>query len=117
MKRELRLRRSSEFSAVFKEGKRFLSPHFVLYIRRNNQQAPRLGVSISRTSVKQATRRNRIRRIAKAIFEQEIANHIKGYDFVITSRGTKGAGYKRDINAVIEELKCFVRSVNEKVDV
>ncbi len=86
MKQKLRLKKPADFKKVFKEGKRLLGPHFGLYIRANRTDTPRLGVSISKTHCKLATTRNRLKRVAKAIFEERIHPLTGGYDFVISSR-------------------------------
>ncbi|OGW74817.1 MAG: ribonuclease P protein component [Omnitrophica bacterium RBG_13_46_9] len=86
MKRKHCLRKSSDFRKIFKEGKRFLSPHFVLYIRENSSSTTRTGVSILKGHFKLATRRNRLRRIAKELFRKEVIPFVQGYDLVITSR-------------------------------
>lgn len=103
MKKETRLRKASDFKKVFREGRRFLSPHFVLYMRENALPEARLGVSISKTHFKLATRRNKLRRIAKEAFRREISPRLKGRDFVVASR----AGFlsKPHINEAINELK------------
>ena len=86
MGKELRLRRRADFKKAYKEGTRFLSPRFVLYMRENTLPQARIGISISKSHVKLATRRNRLRRIAKEVFREEMSRPFSGYDFVIASR-------------------------------
>ena len=112
MKERFRLRKPADFRKVFKEGKRFLSPHFVLYMRKNivqdaslpDRQA-RIGISLAKRHFKLATRRNRLRRIAKELFKKELSTRFKEYDFVVASRQT----YPRsNINEVSKELKYLI---------
>ncbi|UCD54662.1 MAG: ribonuclease P protein component [Candidatus Omnitrophota bacterium] len=116
MKEKFRLRKSEDFRKVFKEGKKFLSPHFILYIHNNilrqtadDKQAclrgARIGISISKNHFKLATRRNRLRRIAKELFRKELSARFKGYDFVVTSRR---AHPRSNINKVVKELKYLI---------
>ena len=88
MKKRFCLRRPGEFRKVFKEGKRFLSPHFVLYVLKGveNSLPARIGISIAKRHFKLATRRNRLRRIAKELFKSKLSASFKGYDFVVASR-------------------------------
>lgn len=102
MKKEFRLKKSIDFKKTFKEGRRFLSPHFVLYMRKNALKIARLGVAISKKHFKLATRRNRLRRIAKELFRQEASHELKGYDIVVASRA--GCA-KSNINEAINGLK------------
>ena len=123
MKEKLCLRRSADFRKVFKEGEKFLSPHFILYAHKNilrqacltGRQAPldskhltgqaRIGISISKNHFKLATRRNRLRRIVKESFKKELSTCFKGYDFVVSSRR---AYPHSNISKVIKELKYLI---------
>ena len=82
----LSLRKPADFRKAFKEGKRFLSPHFVLYRRESGLPAARIGISIAKRHSKLAVRRNRLRRIAREVFRTEICSHSEGSDFVLASR-------------------------------
>ena len=102
MKKELRLRKSLDFRKTFKEGKRFLSPHFVLYIRKTGSGQSRLGVSLSKSHFKLATTRNRLRRIAKEFFRNEINPRLKGFDLAVSSKRSTDSA---DIGKTADELK------------
>lgn len=102
MEKEKRLKKTPDFKKAFREGKRFLSPHFVLYIHKNSLTFPRLGVSISKGHFKFATRRNRLRRVATGVFRTQINPDLSGYDFVVASRrNTPGISIKQ----ATEELR------------
>ena len=105
MKKELRLRHSSDFKKTFKAGRRFFSPHFALYYKDNDLPNARIGVSISKSHFKLATRRNRIRRVAREVFKEMISAGLKGCDLVVTSRR---AWPERDIKKATEEVKTLL---------
>ncbi len=105
MKEKFRLRRSADFRKVFKEGKKFLSPHFILYMRKNILRQARIGVAISKNHFKLATRRNRLRRVAKELFKKELNVCFKGYDFVVTSRRSYPHS---NISKVVKELRYLI---------
>lgn len=109
MKRESRLKSPSDFIKTFREGRRVTGPYFILYARKNDLNGSRLGVSISKSHFKLATRRNRIRRIAREIFRTEIAPRANGYDFVIASRGHSGSNIKE----ALKELKKLLARAQE----
>ena len=111
MQKKFRLRKTSDFGKTFKEGKRLSSPHFVLYIRENDLPHSRLGVAVSKSYLKLATRRNKIKRIAKNLFEQEIMTGIKGRDFVLASKKKKA---NDKFNEVVRELKNFLYEVKTR---
>ncbi len=105
MRKELRLKKARDFGKVFREGRRYFSPHFALYVRKNSLSVARLGVSISKAHFRLATRRNRLRRVAKALFQEKIIPDCKGKDFVLKSRRRCNA---ENFNSVLQELKNFL---------
>jgi len=111
MKKELRLRKPPEFKRVFRAQQRIVSPHFVLYGRKNTLTGSRLGVSISKSHCKLATRRNRLRRVAQELFRKEISPVVKGADFVITSRKNAVA---KGITEAVKEIKELLRQAKIK---
>lgn len=106
MRKELRLKKPSEFKVIFKEGKRFFSPHFVLFMRNSGLPAARLGVSISKRHFKLATTRNRLRRVAKEFFREEISPNFKGCDFVIASKANFP---HKNVNDIAKEVKNLIK--------
>lgn len=115
-RRAERLRKPADFKKVFRGGKRFSSPHFALYMykdaldkaclpdRQAGRQA-RIGISISKRHFKLATRRNRLRRIAKEWFKRELSPSFKGYDFVVASRRAFPGS---NINEAVREMKQLI---------
>ncbi|NQU95697.1 MAG: ribonuclease P protein component [Candidatus Omnitrophica bacterium] len=110
MTKEKSLRKPADFKKVFKEGKRLLSPRFVLYVRDNALPQARVGISIAKIHFKLATRRNQLRRAAKETIRQEAGRFIKGCDLVVTSRAST---LKPDINESIVELKELIRKLKK----
>jgi len=96
MKKEQRLRKPADFRKTYKEGRRFVSPNFVLYVRPNGLPYARVGVSIKKSHFKLATKRNRLRRVAKESFRKDMIVRGRGYDFVAASRvGRRGPDMKQ----------------------
>ena len=99
------LKKPSDFKRVFKGGKRFTSPHFVLYVCKSPfPSGVRLGVSILKSHVKLATRRNRLRRVAKELFRKGLAENFSGYDFAIRSRSKNLGGKVDNVSVELKEL-------------
>jgi len=111
MRKNLRLKKPSDFKKTFKEGKRRLAPHFVVYRRENTLSCLRVGVSISKRHFKHATKRNRLRRVATELFRTEISPHLRsGYDFVVTSRASRD---QATFNKKVDELKNLILSLRK----
>jgi len=106
MKKAFRLKRPADFKKTYKEGRRFRSPHFVLYVRENPGHVARLGVSIAKAHAKLASRRNRLRRVAKETFRTELLKKLDGYNVVVSLR--YGAG-QIAAGVIEEELKELLR--------
>jgi len=102
--KEQRIKKTLDFKKAYKEGKRFLSPRFVLYVRPNGLSHARIGVSIAKRHFKLATKRNRLRRVAQELFRTKKAARVSGFDFVIASRGRR----EQDINEAVRELRSLI---------
>ena len=77
---------SKDFKRAFKKGRAIRSPHFVLYLCGNGLDHSRLGFSFSRSRIKLATRRNRLKRIIREIWRREFAPGLKGLDLVLVAK-------------------------------
>ena len=106
-----RLKKPSDFKRVFKEGRRFSGPHFVLYVYKSGLPAARIGVSIAKRHFNLATRRNKIRRVAKELFRKEIAPCAKGRDFVIASRARYQGG---NVEKALMEVRGLICRAQDK---
>lgn len=86
MQRESRLRKSSDFAAVWSEGRTRVDRFFVLKIRLNGMGVTRFGFSVSKR-IGNAVVRNRVkRRLREAVRAVPVE---AGFDIVIVAR--KGA--------------------------
>jgi len=83
----IRLRRRSEFDAVYRAGKRVTSSHFTAFLRANDLPVSRFGFSIKK-ALGGAVIRNRIRRRLRELvrcYREEISI---GWDIVIHPKGS-----------------------------
>jgi ribonuclease P protein component len=68
-KTENRLQKSSQFKYVANKGKRLKNPFFiVVYKNKQPNEAPRLGITVSKKCSKKAVERNRLKRIVRESF-------------------------------------------------
>lgn len=79
-----RLRKTSEFSKVYKRGRSFADKNLVLYYMPNQLGYTRIGFSISK-KVGKSVVRNRIRRFIKEAFRLNFGD-IGGYDLIVIAR-------------------------------
>lgn len=82
-----RLTRPEEFRRVFERGRHRRVPvtGIMLRVRESTQPHARLGLAISKKSLKLAVQRNRIKRLARESFREHIAS-LPAVDIVIMSQ-------------------------------
>ncbi|HVV69917.1 MAG TPA: ribonuclease P protein component [Gammaproteobacteria bacterium] len=69
-----RLKSATEFKQVFRCAKRYSTQYITVYSCPNNLGFPRLGLSISKKHIRNATDRNRIKRVARETFRLNQTN-------------------------------------------
>jgi ribonuclease P protein component len=80
--REARLVRKADFDAVYRNGKRRSSSHFIVFVKANELPQSRFGFSIKR-ALGGAVTRNRIRRRVREAIRLHREEISAGWDFVI----------------------------------
>lgn len=84
--KSLRLLNANDYKSVFDDATFKLSQKEILILARpNGMQTPRLGLVIAKKSAKQATQRNRIKRVARESFRLQ-QHHLPGVDTIVLAR-------------------------------
>ena len=84
MKKEV-LKDNRDFVALYHNGKKYVSPLFVVYIRDNGTASNRFGISTGKV-IGNAVVRNFMRRRVREILRAESGSMNQGKDVVITVR-------------------------------
>jgi len=100
LKKSLRLTKNLEFINVYKSGRRFTSPFFTMYTKKNELGYSRLGVSVSK-KVGNSVVRNRIKRRIKEIFRINYDFIKDGWDIVFS---VKPPTAKLDYSSMEKEI-------------
>jgi ribonuclease P protein component len=93
-----------DFKKVMRFGKKLPSKNFILFTKRNDKQAHRLGIVISK-EVGKATYRNRIKRLVREFFRLNKHRMDGALDVVILVR--KGCALNRYAEAEEELRRLF----------
>lgn len=94
--RELRLLTADDYRRVFKKPQRFSDRFFTLLVSPNGAEIARLGLAVAKKHIKQATGRNRLKRLARESFrlrQQQLA----GLDIVVLPRSASATASKQDL--------------------
>ena len=85
LKKDNRLLNAAAFGRVFKKATRSRDKWFTVLARENDKEYGRLGLAISKKHCRQATGRNRIKRVVRESFRQNQAE-IAGLDVVVINQ-------------------------------
>lgn len=84
-KKEERIRRRADFLRISKEGAKYNSPHFRIWICPNQLPYRRLGIVVSK-KVGSAVKRNRVKRLIREFFRLHKEEFLKSCDFIIQAK-------------------------------
>jgi len=89
-----RIRKRSEYQALYESARRIPSKSFVLFVRKNDFGHPRLGITVSRR-IGGAVQRNRAKRLMREIFRRH-KGELQDVDIVVNGRAAlPAADYRR----------------------
>ena len=87
------LRKNSDFSRVYRQGKSRANYNLVLYIKENGTKRNRLGISVSK-KVGNSVVRHRTKRLIKEAYRLHEEKFLCGFDLVFIARvSSKGKSY------------------------
>lgn len=103
LRRQHRLRRQSDFRAVYRQGRRYAIPELVLYLRPNGGAQTRVGFSIGK-KVGSAVQRNRAKRLLRESC-RDLWNAVRpGFDAVFVVRTSLARRKMPEVRAMVASL-------------
>ncbi len=97
------LKKTSDFSRVYKKKNSKVNSLLVLYLIDNRRDYNRIGISVSR-KVGKSVVRNRVKRFIKEAYRKHVDNVKSGYDLVFVSRVKANNADFRDIESSVVYL-------------
>lgn len=84
------IKKSADYKRVMKEGRKRISPHLVLYVADQDPVLgqSRLGLSISKANIPLATRRNRIKRLIRDVWQNRSERKLVKDAVLVVKKGT-----------------------------
>ena len=105
MEKKYRLRKNMEFKKVYSGGKSYWNRNLILYVRKNELENSRIGITITK-KIGNAVVRNRIRRRIKEIIRLKLGNIKDGYDLIIIpKKNVQDISYKDLESAMIHIMR------------
>lgn len=87
------LKNTNQFKIVYNNGKSYANRDLVMYLRKNDSDTNRLGISVSK-KVGNSVVRHRVTRLIRESYRLNEAKLLQGYDIVVVARAnTKGKDY------------------------
>ncbi|MDH4267787.1 MAG: ribonuclease P protein component [Deltaproteobacteria bacterium] len=105
LEKEEKIRRRADFLRISKEGVKFQTEHFGVFICSNRQSRRRLGITVGKR-VGSAVKRNRLKRLIREFYRLNKEALFNSSDFVITAK--EGAA-KLNFWQVSKELKGILK--------
>lgn len=112
--KDARLKKSREFSAVYKEGKRFDGRYMSAFVMRTEADTHKLGITASKKGIGNSIERNRAKRLLREAFrlsKSELGELSGKYEWVLNARRSlldvKLAEPLEDFRRIIERVKNF----------
>lgn len=103
-KKNERLRRRSEFSALFQSGKRIHSEYLTVILSANASGVRRLGLVVGKKVGKAAVRRNRMKRLLREFFRLNKHRLPASQDILIVARKNFSFMKYRDLCSELEKV-------------
>lgn len=80
-----RITKRVDFLSVYEKGRRYFFRYFVIYIKKNDKNTSRLGITVPK-KVGSSVVRNRIKRILRECFRRVKFDFKENYDIVINAK-------------------------------
>ena len=98
------LKRNEDFREVYSTGKSFANKYLIMYVKNNNLDKNRLGISVSK-KVGNSVIRHRVTRLIRESYRLSENSFISGLDIVVVARANaKGKDYL-EIESALLHLK------------
>ena len=115
MKLTQSLKKNNEFRDIYRTGKSFANKYLVMYVKENDLDKNRLGISVSK-KVGNSVVRHRITRLIRESYrlsEDKIRN---GLDIIVVARvGAKGKTYSEIESALLHLI--MLHRIEKKIEV
>ncbi len=105
MKYSETLKKNDEFREIYRTGKSYANKYLIMYVRRNEKDNNRIGISVSK-KVGNSVIRHRITRLIRESYRLSEDSFLSGLDIVVVARvGAREKNFKEIENALLHLMK------------
>ena len=107
------LKNTNQFKIVYNNGKSYANRDLVMYLRKNDSDTNRLGISVSK-KVGNSVVRHRVTRLIRESYRLNEEKLLQGYDIVVVARTNAKDKNYFDICRAFLHLAKLHRIIDEK---
>ncbi len=105
MKNTESLKNNEDFKEIYRTGKSFANKYLIMYLKRNEFNHNRIGISVSK-KVGNSVVRHRITRLIRESYRLSEDSILSGLDIIVVARvGAKEKGYSEIESALLHLIK------------
>ncbi|MDF2510214.1 MAG: hypothetical protein K0S04_80 [Herbinix sp.] len=105
MKYSEALKKNEDFKEIYRTGKSYANKYLIMYVKMNNTNSNRIGISVSK-KVGNSVIRHRITRLIRESYRLSEDNFVNGLDIIVVARvGAKGKDYNEIQSALLHLMK------------
>lgn len=99
------IKKNEEFQTIYQSGKSYANKYLVMYVRKNESETGRLGISVSK-KVGNSVVRHRLARLIRESYRLNVDRFHSGWDIIVVARqSAKGKNYSEINSAVLHLAK------------
>jgi ribonuclease P protein component len=105
MKQSESLKNNEDFREIYRTGKSYANKYLIMYVKRNETNNNRLGISVSK-KVGNSVVRHRITRLIRESYRLSEDSFLSGLDIIVVARvGARGKEYSEIESALLHLMK------------
>ncbi|MDF2544021.1 MAG: hypothetical protein K0S47_3739 [Herbinix sp.] len=112
MKQTESIKKNNDFQIVYRNGKSYANKYLIMYVKRNETEKNRLGISVSK-KVGNSVVRHRVTRLIRESYRLSENKFQRGLDLIVVARASaKGKDYK-EIESALFHLSGLHKIMDE----
>ncbi len=105
MKYSETLKKNDEFREIYRTGKSYANKYLIMYVRKNETEINRIGISVSK-KVGNSVIRHRITRLIRESYRLSEDSFLSGLDIVVVARvGAREKNFSEIESALLHLMK------------